>query len=204
MNSPGFSLLNMVRTDPKTLTVYFGGAKGRKIRANYLAMTRKILLDGQETLIPVMDGLNLESESYTFQEPRGLLFSTQFAQPAITLMNLAEMASLKSRGLVQQDSLFAGHSLGEYSALAACSGFMSLESLLSLVFYRGLMMQMAMERDTFGRTDFSMVAVNPSRVGKSTCAHPLNLIDTKHCSRFHGRVSKASCGAYRVNHWATT
>lgn len=115
-----------------------------------------------------MDGLTYDSESYTFQEPRGLLFSTQFAQPAITLMNLAETASLQSRGLMQQDAYFAGHSLGEYSALAACAGFMPLEALLGLVFYRGTVMQFAMEKDSSGQTEFSMVAVNPSRVGRGT------------------------------------
>ena len=163
----GFSLLDLVRNDPKKMTIYFGGSTGRKIRSNYLAMTRKALRNGQEVAVPVIDGLTPESESYTFQDPRGLLFSTQFAQPAISLMNLAEMASLKSRGLVPQDLQFAGHSLGEYSALAGCAEFMSLESLLSLTFYRGLMMQESMERDAAGNTDFSMVAVNPSRVGKS-------------------------------------
>ena len=117
-----------------------------------------------------MDGLTYDSESYTFQEPRGLLFSTQFAQPAITLMNLAETASLQSRGLMQQDAYFAGHSLGEYSALAACANFMPLEALLGLVFYRGTVMQFAMEKDSSGQTEFSMVAVNPSRVERGTWA----------------------------------
>jgi len=81
------------------------------------------------------------------------------------------MEALKSQGLVQEGSMFAGHSLGEYSALAACTSFMSLESLLSLVFYRGLTMQIAMTRDKNGRTDFAMIAVNPSRISKgmSSC-----------------------------------
>lgn len=164
----GISLLDIVRNNPKTKTVHFGGSKGRKIRSNYLRLTRKATRDGREVSIPVMDGLTYDSESYTFQEPRGLLFSTQFAQPAITLMNLAETASLQSRGLMQQDAYFAGHSLGEYSALAACADFMPLEALLGLVFYRGTVMQFAMEKDSSGQTEFSMVAVNPSRVGRGT------------------------------------
>ena len=160
------SLLDIVRNNPKSKTIYFGGSKGRRIRSNYLALTRKTTRDGREMSVPVMDGLTYDSESYTFQEPRGLLFSTQFAQPAITLMNLAESASLQSRGLMQQDAYFAGHSLGEYSALAACAGFMPLENLLGLVFYRGTVMQFAMEKDSSGQTEFSMIAVNPSRVGR--------------------------------------
>ena len=69
---------------------------------------------------------------------------------------------------MQQDAYFAGHSLGEYSALATCAGFMPLEALLSLVFYRGTVMQFAMAKDSLGQTEFSMVAVNPSRVGRGT------------------------------------
>lgn len=81
-------------------------------------------------------------------------------------MNAAEVAALQTRGLVQKDAYFAGHSLGEYSALLAFAEFMSLENLLSLTFYRGLVMQNQMDRDTAGRTDFSMMAADPSRVTK--------------------------------------
>lgn len=153
-----------MRNNPKRLVVHFGTAKGRQIRANYLSLTFTKIVNDKAVLVPVIDGLNSESDSVTFEDPNGLLFSTQFAQPAISLMSTAEMAALKARCLVQQDAMFAGHSLGEYSALLSCAGFTTLENLLSLTFYRGLVMQNQMSRDANGRTDFSMVAVNPSRV----------------------------------------
>jgi len=162
----GFSLLDIVTKDPKTLTIHFGGKRGRKIRNNYLAMTRKMIRNGKEIIEPILSGLMPASQSYSFTEERGLLFSTQFAQPALTLMEIAEFEALKSYNVVQQNSKFAGHSLGEYAALAACKSFMSLENLLDLVFYRGLSMQSVMDRDGDGRTDFSMVAVNPSRISR--------------------------------------
>ncbi len=175
----GFSLLDIVRNDPKTLTVYFGGKRGRKIRDNYLAMTHKVILsNGKEAEKPIIKGLTPDSHSYTFRDERGLLFSTQFAQPALVLMELAELEHLRSVGLVQENAVFAGHSLGEYSALGACTSFMSTEDLLSLVFYRGLTMQLSMTRDELGRTDFSMVAVNPSRVGRSK--HAMKYINPRH------------------------
>ena len=131
-------------------------------------MTRKTMLpNGKEITKPAIEGLTPKSPSYTFRDERGLLFSTQFAQPALTLMEMAELEHLRSKGLVQERALFAGHSLGEYSALGAFTTFMPVEELLNLVFYRGLIMQTAMQRDQSGRTDFSMVAVNPSRVGRS-------------------------------------
>lgn len=122
--------------------------------------------EGRVVNEPIIEGLNTESPSYTFHDPRGLLYSTQFAQPALTLMEMAVYQDVSSKGLVQESAPFAGHSLGEYSALGALAKIMPMESMLSLVFYRGLAMQVAMERDDQGRTDFSMVAVNPSRVGK--------------------------------------
>ena len=57
--------------------------------------------------------------------------------------------------------------MGEYSALAALAEVMPIESLVSVVFYRGLTMQVAVERDTEGRSNYSMIAVNPSRISKS-------------------------------------
>lgn len=137
------------------------------IRANYLAMSQKTLPSSAGgPLVPVIQGMTPETASYTFSEERGLLFSTQFSQPAIALMEIAEFEHLKAQGVVQHNAKFAGHSLGEYSALGSCTTFLSLENLMDLIFYRGLRMQNAVKRDENGRTEYSMMAVNPSRVGK--------------------------------------
>lgn len=163
----GFSIRDIVCNDPKEITIYFGGVRGCQIRNNYLSMTTgRSTPDGtvvEECIIP---GLTASSTSYTFREPRGLLYSTQFAQPAIVLMELAAFEDIKSKGLVQNNAPYAGHSLGEYTALGTLAGILTIESLLSLVFYRGLAMQMSMQRDDDGKTDFSMVAVNPSKIGE--------------------------------------
>ena len=108
-----------------------------------------------------------DTTSYTYRSPTGLLSATQFTQPALTLMEKASFEDMKSKGLVPRDSKFAGHSLGEYSALAALASVMPIESLVSVVFYRGLTMQVAVERDEHGRSNYSMCAVNPSRISKS-------------------------------------
>ncbi|KAJ5556944.1 beta subunit of fatty acid synthase [Penicillium frequentans] len=84
--------------------------------------------------------------SYTFSDPRGLLFSTQFAQPIIMLLEQAAMADLKHRGEIQEGACFAGHSLGEYGALSAFADFMRFEDQLQVVFYRGLAMQLVIAR----------------------------------------------------------
>lgn len=104
--------------------------------------------------------------SYTYRHPKGLLFSTEFAQPALTVTEKAAFEDMASRGLVSDKSKYAGHSLGEYAALCAIANMMPLEQILSIVFYRGLSMQVAVERDDEGRSEFGMMAVDPSRVTK--------------------------------------
>ena len=101
--------------------------------------------------------------SYTYRSPTGLLSATQFTQPALTLMEKASFEDMKLQGSRPRDCTFAGHSLGEYSALAALAEVMPIESLVSVVFYRGLTMQVAVERDEAGRSNYSMCAVNPSQ-----------------------------------------
>jgi fatty acid synthase subunit beta len=81
-------------------------------------------------------------------------------------MEMARFEDMRDRGLVKEDSLFAGHSLGEYVALAAMGKMFTVEEVSALVFYRGLTMQNAVKRDADGATDYSMCAVNPTRVSK--------------------------------------
>ncbi|CRK35511.1 hypothetical protein BN1723_018584, partial [Verticillium longisporum] len=39
MDNYGFSITNIVKNNPKELTIHFGGPRGKAIRANYMAMT---------------------------------------------------------------------------------------------------------------------------------------------------------------------
>lgn len=133
-----------------------------------MAMTfETVAADGSIKSERIFKGISERTPSYTYQSPNGLLSATQFTQPALTLMEKASFEDMKAKGLVPRDSTFAGHSLGEYSALAALAEVMPIESLVSVVFYRGLTMQVAVERDAFGRSNYSMCAVNPSRISKT-------------------------------------
>ena len=44
---------------------------------------------------------------------------------------------------------------------------MPIESLVSVVFYRGLTTQVAVERDTKGRSNYSMITFNPRRISNT-------------------------------------
>ncbi|KAL2864364.1 acyl transferase domain-containing protein [Aspergillus lucknowensis] len=163
----GWSILDIVRNNPKSLTVHFGGQHGRKIRQKYLDITTEVTLpDGRRAERPVLAGLTTSSTSYTFTHPKGLLYSTQFAQPAILLFEAAAFAELRAKGYVSQGAVYAGHSLGEFGALSALSRSIPTGALVELAFYRGSVMQASVAHNDRGMTTYGMVAMNPRRVGK--------------------------------------
>jgi [acyl-carrier-protein] S-malonyltransferase len=80
-----------------------------------------------------------------WQGPEADLTLTENAQPALMAVSLAVMRVLEREGKVEWGrhvSLVAGHSLGEYSALAAAGAF-SLADAARLLKARGLAMQRA-------------------------------------------------------------
>lgn len=89
-------------------------------------------------LIALMFGL----ES-TLSDPEERLKQTEITQPALYAHSLAAMAVLDDEGV--RPDMAAGHSLGEYSALAA-AGALSFEEGLRVVRRRGELMAEAGER----------------------------------------------------------
>jgi malonyl CoA-acyl carrier protein transacylase len=90
--------------------------------------------------------------------------ATQFAQIALVITEKAAFEDMRMKGFVQKDCAFAGHSLGEYSALASIAGVLHISALVDVVFYHGITMQRAVERDSENRSNYAMCAVNPSRI----------------------------------------
>ncbi|KAG1701488.1 hypothetical protein DVH05_010789 [Phytophthora capsici] len=159
----GFSILDMVRKNPKSITVHFGGRRGLAIRDNYMSLTCEDPMTGKMT--PLLPEIDEDSESFSFSAPEGLLFATQFSQPALVLLEKAMFSEIEAAQLIPDDAYFAGHSLGEYAGLISFAGALTVEALMDLVFLRGLIMQKAVKRDSEGRSDYGMVATNPTRVG---------------------------------------
>ncbi|KAL0959380.1 hypothetical protein HGRIS_014633 [Hohenbuehelia grisea] len=96
-----------------------------------------------------------------------LLFATQFAQIALVVTEKAAFEDMHLKGFVQKDSAFAGHSLGEYSALASIADVLAISALVDVVFDCGITMQRAVEHDAQNHSNYAMCAVNPSRISKS-------------------------------------
>ncbi|RDL38698.1 uncharacterized protein BP5553_03038 [Venustampulla echinocandica] len=179
LDTYGLRITNIVKNNPKQLTVHFGGRRGRTIRQNYMDLVFISTTSGGTILRQrCFPDINEETLSYTFSSPTGLLSATQFTQPALTLMEIATYKDLASRGLVSHNSAYAGHSLGEYSSLCAVAELLPIEALMSIVFYRGLTMQFAVDRDQDGRSEFGMCAVNPTRLSKPFDGPCLKLLST--------------------------
>ena len=123
--------------------------------------------EGNVKTLPLFGDINVRTQRYTFSHPNGLLFATQFAQIALVVTERAAFEDMRAKGLVQKESAFAGHSLGEYSALASIADVLPISSLVDVVFYRGITMQRAVERDSQNRSNYAMCAVNPSRISKT-------------------------------------
>ena len=131
-----FLIVEILKDNPKEKTIHFGGIKGQAIRQRYMDMTYDAMdKDGHVKTLPLFADIDVRCLKYTFSHPAGLLFATQFAQIALVVTEKAASEDMRVEGSVQRDCAFAGHSLGEYSALASEN-----------------------------RSNYAMCAVNPSRV----------------------------------------
>ncbi|KAJ2801022.1 fatty acid synthase alpha subunit Lsd1, partial [Coemansia guatemalensis] len=162
LNSFGIPLLQIVRTNPTAHVVYFVDEAGEAIRDRYVALTPPHAGDVGSTSPTIVTG---DCFSHRLVASNGLLNATQITQPALTAYALAAVADMRSKSLVQDNCVFAGHSLGEICALAALGDIFSLEDAMDIAFCRGMIMQSAITRDEQGRSMFGMAAVDPSRVG---------------------------------------
>jgi len=119
----GFSILDIVQNNPKRLKISFMGIAGHHIRKSWasLKVHNPAAASGEESYRHLYPGaMDPHSDGIEFYSEEGLLFQTQFQQPAILLTEKSAFEDLRSRGAIIEgtDSRFAGHSLGEYSAIA--------------------------------------------------------------------------------------
>ena len=101
------------------------------------------------------DTLNVSMRKLIFEGPKELLDQTENTQPAIFLVSYSIFNVIKNETTfdVSKANFFAGHSLGEYSALA-CAGVINFKQTIQLLKIRGNAMQNAVPKNKGG-----MVAV---------------------------------------------
>lgn len=100
-----------------------------------------------------------------FTHPDGTLFLTQFTQVAMATLGCAQIAELAEAGVKSADTFFAGHSVGEYNALAAYAQVLSLEAVVEIVYARGLTMHRLVDRDEQGNSNYGLAALRPNKIG---------------------------------------
>ena len=108
------------------------------------------------------DTLHVSMRKLIFEGPKELLDQTENTQPAIFLVSYSIFNVIKNETTfdVSKANFFAGHSLGEYSALA-CAGAMNFKQTIQLLKIRGNAMQNAVPRNKGG-----MVAVLGVKIKK--------------------------------------
>ena len=108
------------------------------------------------------DILGLDLTKIILEGPKENLDLTEFTQPAIFLISYSIFEVIKNETKLDfsKGKYFAGHSLGEYTALA-CSGAIKFEYAIKLLQKRGKAMQMSMPKGKGG-----MVAILGSDIDK--------------------------------------
>ena len=121
------------------------------------------------------DALNFSIKKLIFEGPKERLDETENTQPAIFLVSYAIFQAIKKETNfdISKANFFAGHSLGEYSALA-CSNVINFKKTLQLLKIRGNAMQNAVPKN-----EGSMVAVLGENIDK------INEIITKNKNSFN-------------------
>ena len=103
----------------------------------------------------------------TFRHPKGVLNLTQFTQVALAVVAYGQTERLRAADALSPDSMYAGHSLGEYTALAALGNIFDLEAVIDIVYSRGSAMHSLVPRDEQGRSNYGLGALRPNMIGVS-------------------------------------
>jgi fatty acid synthase len=109
------------------------------------------------TMLKVRDELH--------RHPDGVLHLTQFTQVAMATLAAAQVAEMRAAGVLDTDAVLAGHSVGEYNALAAVGEVLPLEAVLGIVWARGTAMHHLVPRDSQGASRYRLGVVRPHLAG---------------------------------------
>lgn len=126
--------------------------------AHHVGMMKRLLRFPEVSrLVSIANDIcNYDMLKLTEYGPENLLNQTQFTQPAIFLTSMAYWTAVaQHRYYVDDSSLFMGHSIGEYAALAACSA-VSFEDAMSLVVKRGKYMNECVSAEETSMTALSL------------------------------------------------
>ncbi len=99
--------------------------------------------EAMQVMVAASEACGLDLVRLCFEAPLNELVQTEVQQPALVATSLAYLAALRARGI--EPDVVVGHSVGEFSALAAVDA-LDLEAAMVLVRERGLAMAEAARR----------------------------------------------------------
>lgn len=105
----------------------------------------------------------MTARGVTYRHPEGVLHLTQFTQVALAVLAFAQTERMREAQILVDNAYFAGHSLGEYTALSAYAKVIDLETVVEIVFHRGQTMHNLVPRDSQGRSNYQMGALRPNQ-----------------------------------------
>ncbi|KIK50406.1 hypothetical protein GYMLUDRAFT_253014 [Collybiopsis luxurians FD-317 M1] len=118
----GFSILEIVKDNPKEETIHFGGIKGQATCQCYMDTSYYTIdKDSYIKTLPL--------------HPNSLLFATQFTQIAPVVTEKAAFKDSCLKVFIENDCAFAGNSPGEYSALASIADALAISAVVNVIFY---------------------------------------------------------------------
>ena len=146
------------------------------------------------------DELSLDFKKLCFEGPEQELIKTQNTQPAILLVSSVAWACLSEEINSNSTNVkyFAGHSVGEYSALVAC-GVLSLSLALKAVRQRGIYMS-----DPSIKGGMSALIGPSAKEAKAFCKWVMkkNQPSTLEPANFNSPEQTVLSGSHRALKWA--
>ncbi|KAG8729950.1 3-oxoacyl-[acyl-carrier-protein] synthase, partial [Ceratobasidium sp. 423] len=122
--------------------------------------------DGNAKTLLLFADIDIRTPQYTFSHPN-VSFSLPSSLKSLSSLPRSPLSRTRIKGARTRDYAFARHSPGEYSTLASIADVLAISALPDVVFYCGITVQRAVERDEHNHSNYAMCTVNPSRIGKS-------------------------------------
>ncbi len=142
------------------MEAYARSAAARSLWDRADAVTRERM--GFSILEVVRDNpASIDAVGTTYRHPAGVLHLTQFTQVAMATLAAATVAEMREAGVFDPRAAVAGHSVGEYNALGASNGVLTLEGAIELVFARGQGMHGLVPRDAAGNSEYRLAVIRP-------------------------------------------